>query len=175
MNDPQSYLLTRAGRYEALTFAEAVAFLEDCRGWNQRTVRTELESSSGSSHVAARHRIWWLMASAVSVACAGALFWHLWYPGRPFDAHAWLADERDGSGVRQQMADRLIAHRVLIGKTRAEVVEMLGPPRRTTYFNDWDLVYRLGDERGFISMDSEWLLVRLDESLRVSEACIGRD
>jgi hypothetical protein len=74
------------------------------------------------------------MALAVAVACEVAAFWHVQYPGRAFDAQAWLADEGEDSGVRQQMADRLIAHRILIAKTRSEVVEMLGEPRPTTYF-----------------------------------------
>ena len=122
-----------------------------------------------------RRRIWWLVALAVAVACGIVTFWRLQYPGRAFDAQAWLTDEREDSGVRQLMADRLIARRVLIGKRRSEVVEMLGEPTPTTYFNDYDLVYRLGAERGFVSIDSEWLVVRLDESGRVSHAGFAQD
>jgi hypothetical protein len=122
-----------------------------------------------------RRRVWWLIALASVVACGVAICWHVLYPGRPFDAQTWLADAREDSGVRQQMADRLIAHRVLIGKTRSEVIEMLGEPPPTTYFNDSALAYRLGAERGFISIDSEWLVLQLGPGGRVSDAAIARD
>ena len=47
------------------------------------------------------------------------------------------------------MADRLIADRTLIGKTRAKVVEMLGEPSETPNFADWDMVYWLGPVQVF--------------------------
>ena len=34
-------------------------------------------------------------------------------------------------------------------------------PRSTEYFRDWSLVYNLGRERGFMAIDSEWLVVRI--------------
>ena len=52
---------------------------------------------------------------------------------------------------------------------------MLGEPPHTGYFKDWDLVYWLGRERGFISIDSEWLVVRLDPKGWVREYRIVRD
>jgi hypothetical protein len=38
------------------------------------------------------------------------------------------------------MADRFVAPRMLSGKTRPEVIAMLGKPPKTDYFSDWDLV-----------------------------------
>ncbi len=52
---------------------------------------------------------------------------------------------------------------------------MLGEPPSTGYFSDWDLVYRLGMERGFISIDSEWLVTRLGPDGRVVQARIVTD
>ncbi|MFZ1830365.1 MAG: hypothetical protein WAW42_16730 [Candidatus Competibacteraceae bacterium] len=52
---------------------------------------------------------------------------------------------------------------------------MLGEPLEHGYFRDYDLVYRLGMERGFMSIDSEWLAVILDESGRVASVEIVRD
>jgi outer membrane protein assembly factor BamE (lipoprotein component of BamABCDE complex) len=78
-------------------------------------------------------------------------------------------------GVRLRMADRLIARQMLLGKTRGQVVEMLGEPTSTAYFRDWDMVYWLGPERGFFRIDSEWLVLKLGANGRVVENRIVRD
>jgi len=52
---------------------------------------------------------------------------------------------------------------------------MLGEPPETPYFDECDLVYRLGMERGFISIDSEWLLFRFGDDGRVAEVLIDTD
>ena len=53
--------------------------------------------------------------------------------------------------------------RLLDGRTRPEVVELLGPADDTSKWRDWDLVYHLGPERkGLFRIDSEWLVIRLD-------------
>ncbi len=52
---------------------------------------------------------------------------------------------------------------------------MLGEPPPPEYFRDWDMVYRLGMERGFISIDSEWLVIRLGTNGRVTESRIVHD
>jgi hypothetical protein len=71
--------------------------------------------------------------------------------------------------VRGCMVDDLLSQRRFRGVARDEVVALLGEPRRTAYFNEYDLVYWLGPERGFISIDSEWLVFRLDAAGRVTE------
>jgi hypothetical protein len=97
----------------------------------------------------------------------------LWPVGRAFDQAVWLDQKQEAA--RLEMADRIVARRMLDGKTRPEVVAMLGEPPKTIYFSDWNLVYRLGDERGYSSIDSEWLVVRFDADDRVSEYQIVRD
>lgn len=62
-----------------------------------------------------------------------------------------------------------------MGKSRAEVVVLLGEPPPTDYFRQYDMVYWLGAERGWLTIDSEWLVVRLDANKRVSEARIVTD
>ncbi|MBD2000571.1 hypothetical protein H6G00_28870 [Leptolyngbya sp. FACHB-541] len=57
----------------------------------------------------------------------------------------------------------------MAGKSRPEVVALLGEPDKTNYFQDYDLVYWLGPERGLMRIDSEWLVLRLDAEGRVSE------
>ncbi len=73
------------------------------------------------------------------------------------------------------MADRLVAQRTLRGKTRVEVVALLGEPPPTEYFRNWDLVYWLGPERALFSIDCEWLVFRLDQTGRVADYRIVRD
>ena len=58
---------------------------------------------------------------------------------------------------------------------RAEIESLLGPADETSYFRRWDFVYWLGPERGFIRIDSEWLVLRFDAEDRVSEFRLVRD
>lgn len=97
------------------------------------------------------------------------------FPGRGFDAAAWALDADYGRGPRLEMADRLVARSALLGRTRAEVVAQLGEPPPTAYFSDWDLVYWLGPERGLLSIDSEWLVVRFSSAGTASDCRIVRD
>ena len=101
--------------------------------------------------------------------------WLRWPVGRAFDARVWQDEKQVQQGVRLAMADRIVARRMLLGKSRAQVTAMLGEPPETVYFPDWDLVYWLGPERAFISIDSEWLVVRFDSNERVSEYRIVHD
>ena len=114
-----------------------------------------------------------LAAAALLLAAVGA--WAVWPTGRAFDQAVWRDEKQVVQGVRLEMADRIMASKMLRGKTRAEVVEMLGEPPKTEYFKSWDMVYWLGPERGFISIDSEWLVVKLDAQGRVSDYRIVHD
>jgi hypothetical protein len=44
----------------------------------------------------------------------------------------------------------------LFGLTRQEVVARLVEPPKTNYFKEFDLVYDLGPEGGFMGIDAEW-------------------
>ena len=64
------------------------------------------------------------------------------------------------------------------GMTRSEIEALLGPPTETSYFeaSGRDLVYVTGPERdSFIGVDSEWLLIWLDESGGFERYEIARD
>jgi hypothetical protein len=98
-----------------------------------------------------------------------------WSPGRAFDPVAWQDEARVQEGVRLGMADRLVARGTLLGKTRAEVLELLGEPSARGYLAASDLRYWLGPERGFFSIDSEWLVVRLGADGRVNDNFIVPD
>ena len=73
------------------------------------------------------------------------------------------------AAIRGCVVDDLLRRERLRGRTRAEIVALLGEPPRTEYFRDYDLVYWLGPERSMMSIDSEWLVFRLDSTGRVIE------
>ncbi len=58
--------------------------------------------------------------------------------------------------------------------TKTEIDESLGVPPETNYFREYDYVYWLGPERGFMSIDSEWLGIRFENDV-VLEARLLRD
>ena len=100
-----------------------------------------------------------------------------WHAAR-FDSAAWKARSIDDGVMwptRLRMADDLLDRNLRTGILRAEVENLLGPPDETSYFRDWDLVYRLGPERGNFGIDSEWLVLRLDAGGRIAEYRIVRD
>lgn len=94
---------------------------------------------------------------------------------RRFDAAAWKA-QPDGGPVRLAMVRSLLRSPGLVGKSRSEVVGLLGPPSGVdrNYINS-DIVYWLGPERGYLSLDSEWLRIDLDEHDVVVGAEVLRD
>ena len=73
------------------------------------------------------------------------------------------------------MVDDLLARYKLVGMMRGAVVRLLGEPQPTAYFRDFDLVYWLGPERGLFSIDSEWLVMKLDSTGTVTDAHLMTD
>ncbi len=73
-----------------------------------------------------------------------------------FTTERWLNDPDN----RTAIVDDLLANYPLIGMTEQEILDLLGKQSNTSYFKaDNRFVYRLGDERGLFSIDSEWLLI----------------
>lgn len=96
----------------------------------------------------------------------------------PFVKSWWSYDHYDHFDElhrRHRMADTIVLFRTLEGLQRSEIESRLGIPPETDKFRDWDLVYPLGAERGFLSIDSEWLVIRLDATGTASDIRIVRD
>jgi hypothetical protein len=91
----------------------------------------------------------------------------------PFVQMLWDA-QVEALDVRHRMADRLVEARSLQGKTRAEVIELLGKPDALADGNG-DMIYVLGDERSFLGIDRELLAIRFDASGTVTAAKIRTD
>jgi hypothetical protein len=121
----------------------------------------------------------WIVLTASVIIVLGCITLHEFrVPGQEFNQQLWeeFGDFNRGSRYPPlEMADRLVAEGTLRGKTRDEIFRMLGEPPKTDYFRDWDLVYWLGPERGFMRIDSEWLVIRFDTQGQVTECRIVRD
>jgi hypothetical protein len=94
---------------------------------------------------------------------------------RPFNGAAWKGETTLTNDVRIRMVDDLLRRHSFRGMTREQLTAIVGEPDKTEYFKDWDLVYWLGPERGFMSIDSEWLVFRLDSQKKVTDYRIVRD
>ena len=110
-----------------------------------------------------------LMLWIVSAFMTGRL------PFKFFDSQRWKQVERSDDYSRLRMIESLTLSGRLNGITRTEVVSLLGPSDDTDYFNEWDFVYWLGPERSFISLDSEWLVIKIGPTGRVVDYRIVSD
>ena len=101
---------------------------------------------------------------------------------RKFDRQVWMQYEE--SVARTYMADDLIENKKLIGLTKEEVIELLGEP----YYRDpadgstfpygaygSDMHYLLGRSRGFLAIDSEWLMMTFDEDGKIDRCWLYED
>lgn len=92
-----------------------------------------------------------------------------------FESSVWkstVPGTRDET--RLFMVDDLLATHTLVGRSRADIVNLLGEPDSTPYFRHYDMVYYLGRERRAFGIDSEWLVLKLSAG-RVSEARLVTD
>ena len=96
-------------------------------------------------------------------------------PFKFFDSQRWKQVERSDDYSRLRMIESLTLSGRLNGITRTEIVSLLGPSDDTNYFNEWDFVYWLGPERSFISLDSEWLVIKIGPTGRVVDYRIVSD
>lgn len=110
-----------------------------------------------------------------SIAIAVRVYRHVAHGPIEFDRTVWVQNGTDSASLRLRMADGLLRSKGLLGKSRAEIAALLGPPTSTDRFTDADLIYLLGPERGFIAIDSEWLTLRLDGAGNVRDARIVTD
>lgn len=71
------------------------------------------------------------------------------------------------------MVKELVDSQQLLGKGRAQVLQLLGPVTETSKFGDWDMVYVLGPQDSYI--DHVWLALRTDERGTVVEQRVVYD
>lgn len=122
-------------------------------------------------HKRPRLGVWLLVLAVITIVVGGGLYSSL--TRVRFDSSAWKSVPADDPG-KLAMVDDLLARHQLVGMTRTEIDAMLGTPPTTPFFQDYDYVYWLGPERGFISIDSEWLGIAFDGDI-VVKAKLLRD
>lgn len=91
------------------------------------------------------------------------------FPGSEFEQRGWVDDVEGSSGTRHAMGERLVQRGTLSGLTRGEVTQMLGDPINHEEFSGWDLVYDLGEARGFILTGRSFLVLRITQGGVVSD------
>lgn len=100
---------------------------------------------------------------------------------KSFDSDIWKSesstDWNEGISLREQMLKE-VAEKILPGKSKQEIERALGPSLETFYFSNLDkgLIYYLGPERdGLFNIDSEWLLIWMDEDGNFKRYKIAND
>lgn len=98
-----------------------------------------------------------------------------------FDARIWSSESSSGYvpndfSPRQKMLGDVVRN-VIQDKSRNEIEKALGPSLETGYFSssERDLIYVLGAERGFFGIDSEWLLIWVDDEGQFERYAIYTD
>ncbi|MFB6356394.1 MAG: hypothetical protein ABEJ65_07755 [bacterium] len=94
------------------------------------------------------------------------IFWNQFSTGsEPFNSETWKQAEKNNSNVRQKMLGDLRNQHQLTGKSREEIAELLGPPTNTGHFKNYEMVYWLGPEQHPYGVDSQWLLLDLEDNV----------
>ena len=132
-----------------------------------------------------RRKINWIVASIlaicliVAVGVCVSFYQSLGFDFMAFDSATWKASPPDAlshDSIRLRMVDDFLKSHHPVGKSRAEIVALLGEPDITGYFHNYDMVYLLGLERRYpVAIDSEWLVLRLNSANIVIEARLTTD
>ncbi|MBU6454931.1 MAG: hypothetical protein KGS72_24390 [Cyanobacteria bacterium REEB67] len=93
---------------------------------------------------------------------------------RPFDSTlrktaAWTGNVGKYSQIRLRMVDDLLERFKLAGMSRSQIVDLLGAAiEKESKQSSSEYIYYLGPERGFISIDDEWLYIKFKGDIVVS-------
>ena len=70
-----------------------------------------------------------------------------------------------------------VIRKIVANGNKQEIIAKLGPSENDDYFSSSgrDLLYHMGPQRDYISIDSEWLLIWFDSSGRTSRYEIWSD
>jgi hypothetical protein len=123
-----------------------------------------------------------LIVGLFALAFVGAGMWFFFgdsirerWSRQRFDSVAWQSGQSRTNAMRIRMVDDLMRRHIFRGMSRNQITAILGEPDETGYFKEWDMVYWLGPERSFMSVDSEWLVFRLDGQKKVTDYKIVTD
>ena len=74
---------------------------------------------------------------------------------KPFDAKAWKTEPLQ----RYEMVDDIIESQILSGKSKREIIEILGQPNSKSNAEKEGFIYNIGDPPSFFSSQKEYLLI----------------
>jgi hypothetical protein len=89
-----------------------------------------------------------------------------------FNAEVWRTVGTLSDPMRIRMVDDLIDSGLLLGKTDAEIGQLLGSVSGRQLGHSCDRLYWLDPERGMFSIDSEWLCLNFDHGRLVDQRII---
>ena len=84
-----------------------------------------------------------------------------------FNSNTWKNTPATHSldSMRLRMADDFLKTYRVLGKSKEEIVALIGEPDQTEYFKTRDMVYMLGEEtESYFAIDSQWLVFDVNES-----------
>ena len=85
-----------------------------------------------------------------------------YYPTSDFDKNEWNSNIEE----RFKMSENIIESEILIGKTREEVIQMLGNDFITN--NESEITYELGNVPGLFNIDPDYLDIKLKNGKVIS-------
>jgi hypothetical protein len=116
----------------------------------------------------------WFVVFSVGLGAAG-LGAYVWSTrAEAFDQQRWRECDVTTS-TRAAMAEDLVRSGRLIGLSKDDVVRLLGEPNASRYCPRAEFGFALGAERGFVSIDSEWMCLRLGPKGKVIEVYLKKD
>lgn len=89
---------------------------------------------------------------------------------KPFDAKVWQAEPLQ----RYEMVDDIIESQILSGKTKPEIIEILGQPDSKLNASKDAFIYTIGDPPSFFSSQKEYLFI-VFKNKRVEDVSLAVD
>ncbi|MCK5442825.1 MAG: hypothetical protein KAJ23_13130 [Maribacter sp.] len=85
-----------------------------------------------------------------------------YYPTSDFEGNEWNSNVEE----RYKMSEDIIESKILIGKSREEVIQILGSDFITN--NESEITYELGQVPGFFNIDPDYLDIKLENGIVIS-------
>lgn len=97
----------------------------------------------------------------------------LWNQGSRARLYSEFATKIDAPRIK--MCRDIINKKLLLGKTKAEIIDLLGNPDNYPFREPWGFNYWVGLQREPMKMDSAWLAIRFDDADHAVEVKMRQD
>ena len=85
----------------------------------------------------------------------------IWFFEERFNQETW----HSAPGKRYEMLDDILENKFLIGKTRQDVISILGEPDKRLISKDDFFIYDLGNPPSFFDSEPQYLLVTFENEI----------